>query len=47
MMSLYSRRVVRNKVWLSLSVGAAVFGLLWLVLILSTLLWNGVAGLKS
>jgi phosphate transport system permease protein len=45
-MSLYSRRVVRNKVWLSLSVGAAAFGLLWLVLILSTLVWNGVAGLS-
>ncbi len=46
MMSLYSRRVVRNKVWLSLSVGAAGFGLLWLVLILSTLVWNGIAGLS-
>jgi phosphate transport system permease protein len=45
-MNLYSRRVVRNKVWLSLSVGAAAFGLLWLVLILSTLVWNGVAGLS-
>src|SRR5712664_1101173 len=32
MMSLYSRRVVRNKVWL--------------VLILSTLVWNGIAGLS-
>jgi phosphate transport system permease protein len=46
MMSLYSRRLVRNKVWLTLSVGAAFFGLLWLVLILSTLVWNGVAGLS-
>jgi phosphate transport system permease protein len=46
MMSLYSRRLVRNKVWLGLSVGAAAFGLLWLVLILSTLVWNGVAGLS-
>jgi phosphate transport system permease protein len=46
MMSLYSRRLVRNKVWLTLSVGAALFGLLWLVLILSTLVWNGVAGLS-
>jgi phosphate transport system permease protein len=45
-MNLYSRRVVRNKVWLSLSVGAAAFGLLWLVLILSTLVWNGIAGLS-
>ncbi len=46
MMSLYSRRLARNKVWLTLSVGAALFGLLWLVLILSTLVWNGVAGLS-
>jgi phosphate transport system permease protein len=45
-MSLYSRRLIRNKVWLSLSVGAAAFGLVWLVLILSTLVWNGVAGLS-
>src|SRR6202049_3929271 len=46
MMSLYSRRLIRNKVWLTLSVGAALFGLIWLVLILSTLVWNGVAGLS-
>jgi len=46
MMSLYSRRLIRNKVWLGLSVGAAAFGLLWLVLILSTLVWNGIAGLS-
>jgi phosphate transport system permease protein len=46
MMSRYSRRLVRNKVWLGLSVGAAAFGLLWLVFILSTLVWNGVAGLS-
>jgi phosphate transport system permease protein len=46
MMSRYSRRLIRNKVWLGLSVGAAAFGLLWLVLILSTLLWNGLAGLN-
>src|SRR5690606_39113105 len=35
----------RNRIWLGLSVGAAMFGLVWLVLILGTLLWNGVAGL--
>jgi phosphate transport system permease protein len=45
-MSLYSRRLIRNKVWLSLSVGAAAFGLVWVVFILSTLVWNGVAGLS-
>jgi phosphate transport system permease protein len=43
-MSLYSRRLFRNRLWLSLSVGAAAFGLLWLVLILWTLVWNGLAG---
>ncbi len=46
MMSRYSRRLIRNKLWLGLSVGAAAFGLVWLVLILSTLLWNGLAGLN-
>ena len=46
MMSRYSRRLIRNKLWLTLSVGAAAFGLLWLVFILSTLLWNGLAGLN-
>src|SRR6202045_2917194 len=46
MMSRYSRCLVRNKVWLGLSVGAAAFGLLWLVFIFSTLVWNGVAGLS-
>jgi len=46
MMSRYSRRLLRSRVWLTLSVGAAAFGLLWLVLILSTLVWNGIAGLS-
>jgi phosphate transport system permease protein len=46
MMSRYSRRLIRNKVWLTLSAGAAAFGLLWLVFILSTLVWNGLAGLN-
>jgi len=45
-MDLYYRRHIRSKIWLSLSFGAALFGLLWLVLILSTLLWNGLAGLN-
>jgi len=46
MMSRYSRRLLRSRVWLTFSVGAAAFGLLWLVLILSTLVWNGLAGLS-
>jgi phosphate transport system permease protein len=45
-MTLYSWRLLRNKIWLGLSMGAAAFGLLWLVLILSTLVWNGIAGLN-
>src|SRR6185295_13654858 len=45
-MTLYSRRLLRNRIWLSLSVGAAAFGLVWLILILSTLIWNGLAGLN-
>ena len=45
-MNLYSRRLIRNKIWLTLSAGAASFGLFWLVLILSTLVWNGLAGLN-
>jgi phosphate transport system permease protein len=45
-MDRYSRRLLRNRIWLALSAGAALFGLVWLVLILSTLVWNGVAGLN-
>jgi phosphate transport system permease protein len=44
-MTMYARRLNKNRLWLGLSMGAAGFGLLWLVLILGTLLWNGVAGL--
>jgi phosphate transport system permease protein len=43
---MYGRRLVKNRIWLGLSIGAAAFGLLWLVLILGTLVWNGVAGLN-
>lgn len=43
---MYARRLIRNRIWLGLSVGAAAFGLTWLVLILGTLIWNGVAGLN-
>ena len=45
-MSRYSRRLLRNRLWLILSAGAALFGLFWLVVILSTLVWNGLAGLN-
>ena len=45
-MTMYSRRLNKNRLWLGLSMGAAGFGLLWLVLILGTLVWNGVSGLS-
>jgi phosphate transport system permease protein len=44
-MNMYARRLNKNRLWLGLSMCAAGFGLLWLVLILGTLVWNGVAGL--
>jgi phosphate transport system permease protein len=44
-MNMYARRLTKNCIWLGLSMGAAAFGLLWLVLILGTLIWNGIAGL--
>ncbi|HVT56474.1 MAG TPA: phosphate ABC transporter permease PstA [Xanthobacteraceae bacterium] len=45
-MTMYSRRLNKNRLWLGLSLGAAGFGLMWLVLILGTLLWNGMSGLS-
>jgi phosphate transport system permease protein len=44
--SLYAGRRRRNLVMMSLSLGATLFGLGWLVLILGELLWQGVAGLS-
>ena len=46
MSAIYTRRLNRNRLWLGLSIGAAAFGLFWLVLILGTLVWNGLAGLS-
>jgi phosphate transport system permease protein len=43
---MYSHRLNKNRLWLGLSMGAAGFGLMWLVLILGTLVWNGVSGLS-
>jgi phosphate transport system permease protein len=45
-MALYDKRRRRNSIILSLSVAATAFGASWLILILFTLLWNGVAGLS-
>jgi phosphate transport system permease protein len=45
-MASYAARKRRNALMMSLCVAAAAFGLGWLVLILGTLLWNGLAGLS-
>jgi phosphate transport system permease protein len=42
--ALYLRRKASNYIFLGLSVGAAVFGLVWLAFILYALIVNGVAG---
>ena len=46
MNSLYARRRRRNIIMNGLSVGATLFGLGWLVLVLGTLLWEGFSGLS-
>src|SRR5258708_39381098 len=43
---LYAMRRFRNRLAMVLSVGATLFGLGWLVLILGELLWEGVGGLS-
>ena len=45
-MALYDSRRRRNILAMGLSVGATVFGLAWLVLILAVLLWEGFSGLS-
>ena len=44
-MALYARRRIANGLVMTLSVAATAFGLLWLVLVLWTLLLNGVAAI--
>src|ERR1700737_4256530 len=44
-MDLYARRRITNGVVMNLSVAATGFGLLWLVLVLWTLLENGIAAI--
>jgi phosphate transport system permease protein len=44
---LYNRRRQRNAFFLTLSVLAAVFGMLWLGLILTSLFYNGFAGISG
>ncbi len=43
---LYAGRRRRNIIMMGLSLGATLFGLGWLVLILGELLWQGVSGLS-
>jgi phosphate transport system permease protein len=45
-MALYQTRKLRNAVAMGLSLGATLFGLGWLVLILGALLWEGLSGLS-
>ena len=44
--ALYTRRRLRNGMFLSLSVAAAIFGISWLALILYSLIVQGVGGLS-
>jgi len=46
MAARYASRRRRNVVATTLSVGATLFGMGWLVLILGALLWNGLSGLS-
>jgi len=43
---LYARRRRRNAITMGFSLAATAFGLLWLVLILADLLWEGFSGLS-
>jgi phosphate transport system permease protein len=45
-MAIYNRRRVGGQIAMILSAAATAFGAIWLVLILATLLWNGVGGLS-
>jgi len=45
-MALYETRRRRNAVAVMMSVGATLFGLTWLVVILGVLLWKGFSGLS-
>jgi phosphate transport system permease protein len=44
--ALYRARRRRNAVTMGLSIGATGFGLVWLVLILGALIWEGASGLS-
>jgi phosphate transport system permease protein len=44
--ALYGRRRRRSAIIMGLSVAATAFGAAWLVVILGTLVWNGIGGLS-
>src|SRR5690349_8304719 len=44
--ALYFRRRLANAMFIALSLGAALFGLVWLAFILGALLKNGIAALS-
>src|SRR5215467_10941488 len=44
-MAIYTRRRVSNALVMAWAMAATGFGLLWLVLVLSTLLWNGIGAI--
>src|SRR5215470_14435945 len=44
-MGIYARRRLANALIMASAVAATGFGLLWLILVLSTLLWNGIAAI--
>jgi phosphate transport system permease protein len=45
-MALHHRRRRVSRIMMALSVAATLFGAVWLVLILATLVWNGAGGLS-
>ena len=45
-MTIYTRRRAKNATVLALSIGATLFGIGWLALILGTLIWEAMSGLS-
>ena len=45
-MDRYRRRKLKSRIYMTLSVCAALFGLAWLAMILFALIWNGAGGLS-
>ena len=45
-MHLYARRLLVHRVVIALSFAATAFGLLWLVLVLGSLLYDGISAIR-